>query len=211
MRHIPQSPYLRALGEDRSRLHPGLATYFSAVPRGAVGVGTGVLRRVGTPRRWLWPVLRMLQGRGAVLAGWYADVPFTVRNRTIAGRALAERTFHLPEGDWIMRDAVTVLPHGMLVDRLGEPPVLAAAFDADVDAGSLRLRSTALGIRLGGLRIRLPKPVAPVIRLCESIDESTGRQRVELTVDAPLLGRIYEYDGTFTYRLHESTDDGKVS
>jgi len=203
MRHIPQSPYLRALGEERTQLHPGLATYFSAVPRGSVGIGEGVFRRVGTPRRWLWPVLRMLQARGAVLSGWHEDVPFTVRNRTIAGRAIAERTFHLPTGDWVMRDAVGVRPHGALVDQLGEPSVLAAAFDARVDAGALRLRSTAIGIRLGRVRIRLPRVIAPVIRLRESIDEASGRQRVQLSVDMPLLGRIYEYDGTFTYRIHE--------
>jgi hypothetical protein len=28
-----------------------------------------------------------------------------------------------------------------------------------------------------------------------------GRQHVALTLDAPLLGRIYEYSGAFAYRV----------
>ncbi len=42
-----------------------------------------------------------------------------------------------------------------------------------------------------------------MIRLRESHDESTGRQRVELTVDLPVIGRVYEYHGTFTYRIEQ--------
>lgn len=201
MRHAPQSPYLRALGEDRIHLHPGLADYFSAVPPGRVGVGEGVFRRAGTPRRWLWPLYRVLQPFGIVLSGWHHDVPFQVRNRTIAGWAVAERTFLLDHGAWTMKDAVTALPRGAVVDQLGDPAMIAASFRVRVDAGALHLRSTSVGIRLGALQIRLPRRIAPVIRLRESYDDEAGRQRVELTVDAPLIGRVYEYDGEFVYRI----------
>lgn len=201
MDNVPQSPYLRALGERRPALHPALNTYFSPVPRGSVGIGEGVFERVGTPRRWLWPVLRMLQGGGAVLAGWHEHVPFTIRNRTIAGRAVSVRTLHLPGGDWFMKDTVIARPDGSVVDRIGEPTTLAVAFDVSVDEHALALRSTAMGVRLGGLRVRIPRLLAPVVRLRESAEKQVGRQRVELTVDAPLIGRIYEYAGTFSYRV----------
>lgn len=201
MDHVPQSPYLRALGDQRPGLHPALSTYFSPVPRGSVGIGEGVFERVGTPRRWLWPVLRMLQGGGAVLAGWHEHVPFTIRNRTIAGRAVSVRTLHLPGGDWFMKDTVIARPDGSVVDRIGEPTTLAVAFDVSVDEHALALRSTAMGVRLGGLRVRIPRLLAPVVRLRESAEKQVGRQRVELTVDAPLIGRIYEYAGTFSYRV----------
>lgn len=199
----PRSPYLEALGERRSDLHPGLGEYFSAVPGGSVGIGEGVFERVGTPRRWLWPLYRMLQARAALIAGWEQDVPFTVHNRTLAGRAVGERTLQLHSGAWTMKDVVSPAPGGRVVDRIGEPSALSAVFDVRVDDGALALCSRAVGIRLGRLRARIPGVIAPVIRLRESHDESTGRQRVELTADLPVIGRVYEYRGTFTYRIEQ--------
>lgn len=203
MDHVPQSPYLRALGEQRPGLHPALHTYFSPVPRGSVGIGEGVFERVGTPRRWLWPVLRVLQGSGAVLSGWHENVPFTIRNRTIAGRAVSVRTLHLPDGDWVMKDTVTARPGGRVIDQIGEPTALAVAFDVAVAEHALTLRSRAVGVRLAGVRVRIPRIVAPVVRLRESAEKQAGLQRIELTVDVPLIGRIYEYSGTFSFRIEQ--------
>lgn len=203
MDHVPQSPYLRALGEHRVQLHPALREYFSAVPRGSLGVGEGVFERIGTPRRWLWPILAMLQRHGVAHAGWHHDVPFTVRNRTIAGKAIGARTLHLPDGDWTMKDAVGARPHGRVLDQLGEPTTLAVVFGVSVDGDALALRSTTVGIRFGRMRIRLPKLLAPVVRLRESAEKQAGRQRVSLTVDMPVIGRLYEYEGTFSYAVHE--------
>ncbi|MFD5215878.1 DUF4166 domain-containing protein [Microbacterium sp. NPDC058345] len=203
MPDLALSPYLRVLGAGRAGLHPNLATYFEAVPPGHIGIGEGVFHRAGARRRWLWPVFRMLQARGAVLGGWHENVPFTVRNRSVEGSAVARRTFHLPAGDWVMRDVVSARANGTVVDQLGEPPIVAAAFRVSVEGGALRLHSTAVGIRLGRLRVRMPKAIAPVIRLRESFDDAARRQRVELSVDVPGLGRVYEYDGTFAYRVEE--------
>ncbi|PRA79089.1 DUF4166 domain-containing protein [Microbacterium sp. MYb66] len=205
---VSQSPYARALGERIDELHPRLRTYFAAIPEGAVGIGEGVFQTVGTPRRWLWPLLRILERRGVVAAGWERDVPFRVENRTIASRAIGERTFRFSRGSWIMRDAVALTRHGRVVDELGEPGLLAACFDVDVRDGALRLTSRAVGVRLGRLRLRIPRVVAPVVRLTERFDDALDRQRVALTVDAPLLGRVYEYRGDFTYRIqHGSNQD----
>ena len=205
MEHVPHSPYLRALGGQRGLLHPALRTYFSAVPRGQVGIGEGTFSRIGTPRRWLWPVLRVLQRHGVVHAGWNRDVRFTVRNQSIASRTVGERTLHLPEGDWTMRDSLSAGSHGRVLDQLGEPVTLAVVFDVSVDGDALALRSRSLGVRLGRMRVRLPRLIAPVVRLRESAEKQAGRQRVSLTVDMPLIGRIYEYEGVFSYRLESAS------
>lgn len=197
----PPSPYARALGERIELLHPVLRQYFAGVPADAVGVGEGVFHRVGTPRRVLWPLLRLLERRGVVVACWEQQVPFRVENRTIAGRAIGEREFRLPGGTWTMRDAVAATPRGRVVDELGEPGLVAACFDLDVRDGQLRMRSRAVGVRLGRLRLRLPRLLAPVVELTERFDDETRRQCVALTITAPLIGRVYEYDGDFTYRI----------
>jgi Domain of unknown function (DUF4166) len=202
----PLSPYAAALGAHLDELHPALQAYFRAVPRGQVGVGHGVFERVGCRSRvvrvLLAPVLRVLERRGAVYAGWAEGVPFTVRNRDDEVRS-AERTLHLPDGDWTMRDRVHPLPHGRIVDRLGRDGVLAAVFEVKASEGTLALHSTRVGLRLGSRRIRFPRCIAPRIRLIESVGDGSGLQRVALTVDVPLLGRIHEYAGTFRYDIEE--------
>jgi hypothetical protein len=54
---IERSPWEAALGDVLGGLHPRLRGYFAAIPAGHLGVGEGVFATVGTPRRWLWPLL----------------------------------------------------------------------------------------------------------------------------------------------------------
>lgn len=201
MRHRSESPYARALGDRIRDLHPELRRYFSAIPDGQVGIGEGVFDRFGTTRRWLSPFLRLLRRRGVLVPGMHRGVPFRVENRTIAGRAIAERTLQLPDGPWTMCDAVKVRNHGRVVDLLGEPWIVAASFDVDVDRGAVRMTSRATGLRIGRVRIRVPRALSPRVRLTERWDADASLQRVALTMDLPLVGRIYEYAGSFTYRL----------
>ena len=201
MTPVPQSPYARALGDRLDDLHPRLRTYFQAIPDGSIGVGDGFFEVVGTPKRWLWPILRMLERRSVVAACWERDVPFRVENRTIASRAIGERTFDLERGPWVMRDAVALTRHGRVVDELGEPGLVAACFDVETRDGALQLTSRAVGFRLGRLRVRMPHLLSPVVRLTERFDDAVDQQHVNLTIDAPFLGRVYEYRGHFRYRL----------
>lgn len=195
------SPYARALGERMQHLHPVLQRYFSTVPAGSVGLGEGVFEVVGTPRRWLWPVLWLLQQRGVVFAGWQQAVPFHIVNRTVGGSAVSLRTFETEHLAWTMSDAVSLTPAGTLVDRIGAPATVAAALRIDVADGALTLTSSRVGLRVGHLRITIPRCVAPVVRVTECFDDADGRQHVAATIDVPLLGRVYEYRGSFTYRI----------
>jgi len=49
----------------------------------------------------------------------------------------------------------------------------------------------------------VPLPLAPRVTLVERWDEASGRQHVALTLDAPLLGRVYEYEGRFDYAVED--------
>ncbi len=35
----------------------------------------------------------------------------------------------------------------------------------------------------------------------ESFDDESGLQQVSVTIDAPLVGRLYEYSGSFRYGI----------
>lgn len=206
MRSPSQSPYAQALDEHLEELHPRLRDYFQTLPEGHIGIGEGVFSRVGTPRRWLWPFLRPLHDRGVIYAGWQLSVPFRVTNRLVDGRAVSEREFLLPGDSWTMRDAVSLNPHGRLVDELGDPAIVAASFDTTITDGALQLTSRAVGIRIGRIHLRMPRLLSPVVRLTESFDDVTDRQRVAVTIRVPLLGRVYEYSGDFTYRIEEISE-----
>jgi hypothetical protein len=204
-----ESPYERVLGERFPQLHPGLQAYFQGVPDGRHGVGTGTFARVGTPRRWLWPILWMLGRQGVLFPVWAGQVPFTVVNRGIgstirgyAGRTAvaAVRTFHFASGDRRMVDEVTADATG-LVDHLGIRRRYRARFDASVVAGNLVMTSTNLAVRLGRLWLAVPGFLAPVVRLSERFDDATGRQHVEVITTVRGLGRVYEYGGSFEYAI----------
>ena len=206
------SPYRAALGAAFDDLHPRLQAYFDAIPVGAVGRGSGVFDRVGTPRRWLWPALAVLAKAHVMFAVWERSVPFTVENRPVAGDGAAAvaaiRTFHLRGRPVAMIDEIRV-EDGALFDRLGVPARVEARFSARVREGGLRLRSNAVWLLVGRARVRIPQFMAPVVVLTERWDEQTERQLVSIAVTAPGIGRIYQYSGRFRYEITGKHDAGQ--
>ena len=57
----------------------------------------GTFDRVGTPRRWLWPVLRVLQRRRILFPVWEHDVPFTIENARTRERCAPSAPFTWPQ------------------------------------------------------------------------------------------------------------------
>lgn len=197
------SPYELVLGDRLSELHPRLRAYFSAIQCGQLGIGTGTFTTVGTPRYWLWPVLWVLKRQGVLFPVWERDVPFTVVNRPVRdGRGqvavAAIRTFQLRAGSASMVDAITAESSG-LVDHLGASRRYLAHLSAEVVDGELRMTSTRLAVRVGSRSLVIPHRLSPTVTLVERFDDVTDRQQVTVTVDAPLLGRLYEYAGSFSY------------
>lgn len=200
-----RSPYEVAAGGIFETLHPALRTYFAAIPAGHHGYGVGVFSVVGTPRRWLLPLLRALVPRDVMFAVWERNVPFTVVNRPAVddrGRIAvhAVRRFHLSTGNRIMVDAITAEPGG-LVDHLGAGRRFSATLAARVTDGSLFLDSTAVSVRIGRVQVTLPRFLAPRIALREQFDDATDHQHVDVTIDIPVIGRVYEYAGSFLYEI----------
>ncbi|WP_431277037.1 DUF4166 domain-containing protein [Leifsonia poae] len=194
------SPYEAVLGERFGELHPRLRGYFEEIPAGSHGYGEGVFDTVGTPRRWLWPVLAIVASAHVAFPAWEMGVPFTVVNHPEGRGVRAERVFELSSGRRTMIDLISA-EGGMVVDRLGAPVRLEAQLRASVIDGGLRLVSTATALRLGRLRIPIPRFVAPRVALSERYDAVSDAQRVSITVDLPVIGRLYEYAGSFRYEI----------
>ncbi|OII18595.1 DUF4166 domain-containing protein [Curtobacterium sp. MCBA15_013] len=221
---MTRSPYELSTPPDvLARLHPRLSTYFGAIPPGHVGRGEGVFDVVGTPRRWLWPVLAWFARDAVMFPVWERDVPFTVENRPARvgrGQAVQEgrvavrahRTFRFRSGTRTMVDAITAGPDG-LVDHLGRRGRVSALLRAEVDAhgpdaGALRLVSTRVSFRALGREVRLPSRIAPRVTLVERFDDDADQQRVSLVLSAPLVGTLYRYEGAFRYEIAPDTGRG---
>ena len=103
------------------------------------------------------------------------------------------------------RDEIGV-DRGMLVDRLGSPARVEAWFGARVEGGALRLVSRRVAVRVGRFRLVIPRALAPVVALTERYDGELGAQAVSIAVRAPLLGRVYQYAGTFRYGITRGSE-----
>ena len=221
---MSRSPYeLSTPPEVLARLHPRLRTYFAAVPPGHVGRGEGVFTVVGTPRRWVWPVLAWFARDAVMFPVWERDVPFTVENRPAHVRrgstgleaqvaVRAHRTFRFRSGARTMVDAITAEPDG-LVDHLGRRGRVSALLRTEVDgtgpdAGALRLVSTRVTFRALGREVRLPAVITPRVTLVERFDDEADRQRVSLVLSAPVVGTLYRYEGAFRYEIAPGRDGG---
>ncbi|KNY06295.1 DUF4166 domain-containing protein [Microbacterium sp. GCS4] len=195
------SPYERALGPRIAELHPKTAWYFRTIPPGHVGVGTGVFTTAGSRHRWLRPLFRIAESLGVAFAGWEREVPFRIENRTVGGRAVATRWFDLPGRTWVMPDVVALGPGDVLRNEIGPRGTVVTTFDIDVRDGAVVLSIRRVGLRLGPLRLAAPRFLRPTIGLVERWDEARERHHVSMTIDAPFLGRVYEYSGFFEYTI----------
>ena len=123
-------------------------------------------------------------------------VPFTVVNTPAGGSLAGARTFHFPQGDRTMCDRMTVVD-GRLVDDLGRARRYRTTLAARVVDGALTLRSERFRLRIG--RLHLPFPGR--VELVERWDDGSARQHVSVTITVPVVGRVYEYAGFFTYEV----------
>jgi len=203
------SPYQRVLGDALAVLHPRLAAYFSTIPPGSIGRGSGVFDVVGTPRRWLWPVLWVLGKQGVLFPVDERAVPFSVTNTPVPGASAidAVRTFAFSGGHRAMVDRIGVAGEGAgatLIDDLGTAARYRAHLAAIVVNGELHLSSTSTSVRLGRSRLVLPAFLSPVVSLVERFDDERNQQHVTVILALPLVGKLYEYSGYFTYEIRQS-------
>lgn len=199
------SPYQRALGERLAELHPKTAWYFRTIPDGRVGRGTGVFTRAGSPHLWLRPAFLVAERLGVAFAGRERDVPFRIENRTQNGKTVSVRHFELPGRTWTMTDTVTLLPGRVLRTEIGPRRTVVCTFDIAARDGAVVLTVRRVGLRFGGLRVAVPPALGIRLGLVERWDTERERHHVNMTIDAPLLGRVYEYTGFFEYAIESET------
>ncbi|TPW74689.1 DUF4166 domain-containing protein [Schumannella soli] len=198
---MAESVYQRVLGDDFALLDLRLRRYFGMPPEGAVGVGRGVYDHagaVGIGGRLLRPVLTWLAWQRILFPESGDEIAFTVVNRADERRGTlsAQRTFDFDGVRRVMEDTMSVR-RGRLRDRLGRTRWLEVDLELSVVDGGLHMVSRGLGIRLG--LVRLPLPRVARVTLDERSDPDGVHQRVDVRLTAPLIGEFFRYSGIFSY------------
>ncbi|MDY0908921.1 DUF4166 domain-containing protein [Microbacterium sp. CFBP9034] len=193
---VDTSVYQRVLGARFDDLDPALQRYFGPIPRGMAGVGEGVYEVAGSRRRWLRGPLALLARRRILFPEYEQDVPLGVVNTSNAdGTLSARRTFAFAGVERQMEDTMRVVG-GTLVDRLGVGRELEVELALVVHDGGLTMTSRRLALRVLGLRVPLPHFATVVV--CERSDGLS--QRVDVRISVPVVGEVFRYAGTFSYR-----------
>lgn len=86
----------------------------------------------------------------------------------------------------------------LLAERAGPFELL---FRLTAEGGALVYAQEGAALRVGGLRLRLPRPLAPRTEASERADE--GGVRVSVRVTAPLFGPLISYEGLVRVKEEE--------
>jgi hypothetical protein len=86
-------------------------------------------------------------------------------------------------------------PDGLLAEDIGP---LEVRFRLEVQGGALVYHPGGVSLRLGPLRIPLPRCCAPQITAWEKPTDARDRTQIAVEVNLPLLGLLLAYEGTVT-------------
>ncbi|RLP80681.1 DUF4166 domain-containing protein [Mycetocola lacteus] len=206
--HTIRSVYTEALGTDIDRLKPEVREYVVGPGEQGIGVGTGVFESAGTKfGRLTWLAMPVV-GPAMLLDRHEKNVPFTILNQPGtdehgAPTLAAFRLFRFRRVTRAMSDIILAGPTpGTLRNRVGTWRVIEIILRCTAtERGHLSLRSEECALRLGPLRLRLPRLLGVSVRVEDGWDAENNRRTVQVLVTNPLLGTVTNYRGHFTYSL----------
>ena len=188
-------PFAAALGRAIEGLAPAVGRHL--VPSTARSAHRGTLRRIWHRSPAGWVAARLLGLRGD------ARSPFDLENELVddgdGGPAMTWRRAH-SGGAGAIRGVGIVSwkpSDGVLVDQVGAPRWLEVELVPRVEDGALEMSSARQWIRLGRLRVRLPRWIFGSAETREWQEED-GRVGLSLTLRHPLFGSYAGYEAVLS-------------
>lgn len=193
--------FLDGLGSEAERLHPALIAQLRETGGGEFH---GVFARAGSRLGALMLLARPLVGPGFVLTRLEADVPFRLvatSYRGPEGRAAlrSTRVFTFSRGRQTITDQVLEIGEpGVLLSRLGDRGRVELVLTCAVTPqGTISMVASQTRVRVGRVRLRVPGPLAPDIRIEDGWDAEHSRRTIAMRARHPLLGTVLEYEGWY--------------
>lgn len=208
------SIFARAMGEDFSHLHPMLQRRFGVgLDAGYACIGTGTMSRIRRGPWWTVPFLQIGRLRNILIPDRGSDVPFRIENYPYRDRLGRETVTFVREyriRGRVRRFDATMISStrtGAVVDYLGTHQHLAVDLELRAEPdGSLLLRSGAQRFYEGPLAFGFPMLFSGRAELRERYDDTSDRFHIALTVQNPVFGFLFGYEGWFRCEFPKATD-----
>lgn len=206
------SLFERALGDDRSDLHPKLRERYDLVDDDdRIAVGRGTMTRLSTGAV-AWPVLWLATRQDFVFPEGGRDVPFTIETHA-AVDADGNEALHLrrhfetdPPRDFV--DVLRWNPRDdCLTNLFGRDGYVAANLDLAVEDGGIAIEIGTQWVRVGGRWVRLPGPLGAGGSLRDWYDDYADRYRVAASITNALAGHLVGYHGGFENTIEDAPAD----
>ena len=167
----------------------------------------GRMDRIWHRPAWLWPLFWFLTLADMLFPETGVDVPaiMTVTGgRDRQGRPYQtwNRSFQFPRSRCFNAMMIFDDQVACPVERLGPGQLLQMAWDVQFHApATIEIRTTGCGLRIGQQYMRLPRFCYPTVRAIEiALPARDDAIHIDLSIEHPLLGRIFGYEGTFFLR-----------
>lgn len=198
------SIYKRALGADFDELHPKIQERFGFTSDDGVAcIGRGTMDYVRNGGFHVFPFLLVGATHNTMFPEENTAVPFEIRNYAYEdqyGREVVTwlRTFQMPRERQFDAAMVYSETRDRIVDYLGSHHHLAVDINLSVsDRDGLRLRTGDQRLYWFGHGVAFPLVLSARADVHEWYDDDAEQYRIEVEVRNPLVGRIFEYAGSF--------------
>jgi hypothetical protein len=95
---------------------------------------------------------------------------------------------------------------GQTIEHTGPGGRLEAPWRVELEGGRMMIDALAVFLRIGRLRLRLPRLLSAGVRAIQTTDSATPDQiHIDLSVHNPLLGPVFGYEGTFRVERRPKT------
>jgi hypothetical protein len=161
---------------------------------------------------WLWPIFSILARANTLFPETGQDVPaqMIVRNyRTDDGLPWQtwERTFDFGQVRRRFNARVTFDPRrGQALEHTGPGGRLEAPWRVELVGGRMTIDAADVSLRIGRVRVPLPRVLSVAVRAIQTTDPATpDRIHIDLSLENPLLGPVFGYEGTFQVERRPKT------
>ncbi|MEV8251954.1 DUF4166 domain-containing protein [Microbacterium sp. NPDC076768] len=196
--------FLAALGDDAVRLHPEIRAQMQVVADS--DTAEGVFEIAGSRfGRLAWCAAPVV-GPGLLVTRRERNVPFsitTVAAQTRSGRVSLDtaREFRFRAVTQHITDRLTITARpGIVHNVMGARGRVQLLEHCSVTAeGALRMRTHAVSLKLGRVRIALRGILRVDVDLVDGWDEELRRRTINMRATNPLLGTVLEYRGWYRH------------
>jgi hypothetical protein len=189
-----------ALGRHWLHLHPDIRARFTLAPGAQAQTFTGTMNTIErSPAGWL--IARLIAFLHVLPAVRARDVPFEFNLSpapAVAGGWIKQRLYRFAGGPFEFRSVMHIAANGDLVEQFPYGLGMTIRLSAEGDHGErLYFRDDGYFLRIGAWRLPLPRwlGVGRFTLLHRNIDRD--RFVVEISIDHPLLGRLFYQCGAF--------------